>query len=302
MRGHWFWDFAFLNSNYHLEHHYFAGRAVLPAAGAAARAGAVLRAAPHAVAELLGPDLRLAGREPRAAHELVARHAERGARCCWLLALTSVLSISPGQTPGTPVDVSTRQGRRAVDGHRARSRQAERRAASGRLVARRHASCTCRPPTAIRSPQKLRHYIVPVAGGAPKPVDARARVGERLLGASSPIASRPGLRSLMIDVEQKQEKVKVGTGSGRPGEQAGGGAGVDSAWTSRRPPKGSTRTSRGSRCSARRSASSSTRCRFPGLMFSWGPAGSGAIAYTDRELGHLMLLDQQQAQADRRPA
>ena len=25
MRGHWFWDFAFLHSNYHLEHHYFAG-------------------------------------------------------------------------------------------------------------------------------------------------------------------------------------------------------------------------------------------------------------------------------------
>ena len=23
MRGHWFWDFAYLNSNYHLEHHYF---------------------------------------------------------------------------------------------------------------------------------------------------------------------------------------------------------------------------------------------------------------------------------------
>jgi fatty acid desaturase len=25
MRGQWFWNFAFLNSNYHLEHHYFAG-------------------------------------------------------------------------------------------------------------------------------------------------------------------------------------------------------------------------------------------------------------------------------------
>jgi fatty acid desaturase len=25
VRGHWFWDFAFLNSNYHLEHHYFSG-------------------------------------------------------------------------------------------------------------------------------------------------------------------------------------------------------------------------------------------------------------------------------------
>ena len=30
----------------------------------------------------------------------------------------------------------------------------------------------------------------------------------------------------------------------------------------------------------------------PGLMFSWGPSGSGAIAYTDREFGHLTLLDQ----------
>jgi fatty acid desaturase len=25
MKGHWFWDLAFLNSNYHLEHHYFPG-------------------------------------------------------------------------------------------------------------------------------------------------------------------------------------------------------------------------------------------------------------------------------------
>jgi fatty acid desaturase len=25
MRGSWFWDFVFLNSNYHLEHHYFPG-------------------------------------------------------------------------------------------------------------------------------------------------------------------------------------------------------------------------------------------------------------------------------------
>jgi fatty acid desaturase len=25
VRGHWFWDFLFLNSNYHLEHHYYPG-------------------------------------------------------------------------------------------------------------------------------------------------------------------------------------------------------------------------------------------------------------------------------------
>jgi hypothetical protein len=29
-------------------------------------------------------------------------------------------------------------------------------------------------------------------------------------------------------------------------------------------------------------------------MFSWGPTGSGAIAYTDREAGRLTLLDQHQ--------
>jgi hypothetical protein len=27
-------------------------------------------------------------------------------------------------------------------------------------------------------------------------------------------------------------------------------------------------------------------------MFGWGPLGSGTIVYTDREAGHLMLLDQ----------
>jgi len=27
-------------------------------------------------------------------------------------------------------------------------------------------------------------------------------------------------------------------------------------------------------------------------MFSWGPSGSGALVYTDRELGRLMFLDQ----------
>jgi hypothetical protein len=26
-------------------------------------------------------------------------------------------------------------------------------------------------------------------------------------------------------------------------------------------------------------------------MFGWGPVGSGSIAYTDREFGHLVLLD-----------
>src|SRR6185295_8045031 len=52
------------------------GRAVLSAAGPAARADAVLRAPRHAVAELFGPPLRLADREPRAAHRLDAENAD----------------------------------------------------------------------------------------------------------------------------------------------------------------------------------------------------------------------------------
>ena len=70
MKGHWFWDFAFLNSNYHLEHHYFPGvpfyrlpalqRALVP----------VLRAQTDALAELRPAGLRVDRREPRAAHRL----------------------------------------------------------------------------------------------------------------------------------------------------------------------------------------------------------------------------------------
>ena len=94
----------------------------------------------------------------------------------------------------------------------------------------------------------------------------------------------------MIDVEQKQEKLKVGTGTGRPGEQAGGGAGAS--------PVDIEKTAEGQwQNFARLTLLGETVSEFlnqmpiPGLMFSWGPAGSGAIAYTDRELGHLMLLD-----------
>ena len=70
MKGHWFWDFAFLNSNYHLEHHYFPGcpfyrlpalqRALVPFYERHQMRWQILRPA----------RLRLAGREPRTAHRL----------------------------------------------------------------------------------------------------------------------------------------------------------------------------------------------------------------------------------------
>ena len=78
MKGHWFWDFAYLNSNYHLEHHYFPGRALLSPAGAAARADAVFRAQADAVDDLRPPGLRLDRRESRSAHRLEPSGVERG--------------------------------------------------------------------------------------------------------------------------------------------------------------------------------------------------------------------------------
>jgi len=54
MRGHWFWDFAFLNSNYHLEHHYFAGVPFYRLPALQLGAGAVLRAASDALADYSG--------------------------------------------------------------------------------------------------------------------------------------------------------------------------------------------------------------------------------------------------------
>ena len=51
MRGNWFWDLVFINSNYHLEHHYFPG---VPFYNLPALRGArpLLRAQGHALAKL----------------------------------------------------------------------------------------------------------------------------------------------------------------------------------------------------------------------------------------------------------
>jgi Tol biopolymer transport system component len=90
----------------------------------------------------------------------------------------------------------------------------------------------------------------------------------------------------MIEFEQKLEKMKVGTGSGRPGEM-GIGAGVSAD-----------KIAEGQQQNvARLTLLDETISEFvnqkpiPGLMFSWGPAFSGAIAYTTREAGQLILLD-----------
>ena len=138
--------------------------------------------------------------------------------------------------------------------------------------------------------EKLRHFIVPVGGGAAKPIEQEPEWASDYWGFKSDRFA-PGLRSLIIGFEQKQEKVKVGTGSGRPGEQAGGSPGST--------PVDIEKTAEGQYQNyARLTFAGETISEFlnqkpiPGLMFSWGPVGSGAMAYTTRELGQLMLIDQ----------
>ena len=131
---------------------------------------------------------------------------------------------------------------------------------------------------------------MPVAGGPVKPIDQEPEWATDYWGFKSDRFA-PGLRSLMIDVEQKQEKMRVGTGSGRPGEMAGGsgtaGVPVDIEKTAEGQYQNVARlTFAGETISEFRN-----QVPIPGLMFSCGPVGSGAMAYTDREVGRLMLID-----------
>jgi hypothetical protein len=206
-----------------------------------------------------------------------------------LLFLTWVLSTSPGQTPpSAPADVSTLK-----IGAPTTIAELDLGKLKGELrqIGWSPGATDVYVQTADgnASSEKLRHYLVPVAGGAPKPVDA-APEWARDYWAFKSDRFAPGLRSLMIDVEQKAEKLKVGTGSGRPGEQAGGAPGsvpVDIEKTNEGQYQNITRlTFVGETISEFLNEKP-----IPGLMFSWGPTGSGSIAYTDREYGHLLLLD-----------
>ena len=137
------------------------------------------------------------------------------------------------------------------------------------------------PPSA-----KRRHYLVPTAGGAATAIDAQPEWAVAYWEFKSDRAA-PGIGSLMIDLEQKLEKVKIGTGSGRPGEMGiGAGVSVDKI------AEGQHENVARLRLLGETISEFVDRTPIPGLMFSWGPTGSGAIAYTDRETGHLVLLDQ----------
>jgi hypothetical protein len=140
---------------------------------------------------------------------------------------------------------------------------------------------------------KLRHYTVPLAGGAPKaPLAIDAQPG--WAGAYWTFKSdrtAPGVPALVIDVEQKSEKTKIGTGSGRPGATGGGGLG-DVAVDLEKTTEGQYQAVVRLVLLGEVVSEFVNERPVPGLMFGWGPRGTGVIAYTNRD-GQLKLLDQE---------
>ncbi len=137
--------------------------------------------------------------------------------------------------------------------------------------------------------EKLRHYMVAAEGGAVESIPAQPDWAQAYWAVKSD-RSAPGMGSIMIDVQQKAEKIKIGTGSGRPDDvgKGGNGVGVNLDATTESQKQNVVRL-----MVFDEAVSEFVNQRpVPGLMFSWGPTASATIAFTTVD-GHLMLLDRE---------
>ena len=145
-------------------------------------------------------------------------------------------------------------------------------------------------------PPKLHHYTVPIAGvapTAPRRIDAQPDWAKAYwLGKSDRTA--PGVPALVIDVEQKLENMKYGTGSAGAADRSSSGLGANNINAGDNMDKAAVSEKLNV---VRLTLLGETVSEFvneraiPGLMFGWGPRGTGVIAYTNRD-GQLKLLDQ----------
>lgn len=140
--------------------------------------------------------------------------------------------------------------------------------------------------------EKLRHYVVPASGGAIASVDAAPAWADAYWAMKSDRASSTD-PTVMIDVKQGQESMKYGTGSAggiEQGDRATPGTTPDAMNVDRAALSDRQNVVRLIVLGETISEFVNER-PIPGLMFGWGPAGTGIIAYTDRDPGRLMLLD-----------
>ena len=139
--------------------------------------------------------------------------------------------------------------------------------------------------------QQLWHYTVPASGGTPTRIDAQPAWASAYWDLKQDRVA-PGMPSLVIGVDQKQETMKMGMG--------GGVGALDRT--------GSPETSAGSAGGETGGSQKSNIVRLsllgqvvgvwtnervmPGTRLGWGPAGSGAIAFVE-ESGQLTLFDRE---------
>ena len=206
------------------------------------------------------------------------------------LLLASVLSISPAQAPASgPIDVSALK-----IGAPATITELDLGKLKGdlRQIAWKPDGSEIYVQTSEGDPAspKLRHYTVAVSGGATHGLDTPPDWATAFWTFKSD-RSAPGMASWMIDVKQSTEKTQVGTGSGRPGSMASGsmaGAAQNASMAGENQKDAIVRFVLGDQTVSE----FKDERPIPGLMFSWGPQASGSIAYTTRESGQLMFLDQ----------
>jgi hypothetical protein len=146
---------------------------------------------------------------------------------------------------------------------------------------------------AIEGKGLAKHYVIAVEGGAVTKVDAKPAWAEQFWKFKSDRYA-PGIEALVIDVQQKYEDVRYGTGGAGTSREAGGdtgqnqyGMGVGNV----------SRAATSSKQSVVRLVLLGEtigtwvdKTPVPGITFSWGPSGSGAMAYVD-DKGQLALLD-----------
>jgi len=140
--------------------------------------------------------------------------------------------------------------------------------------------------------EKLHHYSVSVLGGAVQALETRPDWAQAYWSYKSDRRA-PGYDSIEIDVKFEQTTQKVGTGSARPGTQAAGGAPASNF------NEDASMAAEGQKLPVVRFVlfdqtigEFKNQRPIPGLTFSWGPKGTGAIAFVDAD-GRLMLLDKE---------
>jgi hypothetical protein len=139
------------------------------------------------------------------------------------------------------------------------------------------------------------HYMVAGAGGTVTPADAEPAWATEYWKFKSDRYA-PGLPEVVIDVKTGIENVKYGTGSAGAADRSNGTGGDND--------KSSGLDNVGKAAMSQQQATISlvlfdetigqwmNARPTPGTTFSWGPTGSGALAFVDGE-GRIVFLDQQ---------